>query len=48
MIGRNVADGRGGCVAFPVGNRGFVNTDLVGNLPLKEFEVQAALANMVA
>jgi hypothetical protein len=43
-----VADGRSGCVAFPVHNGGLVNADLVGHLLLEEFEVQAASADMVA
>ena len=46
--GRDVADGRNGCVAFPVGSCEFVNADLVGNLLLQESEVQAALAEVVA
>ena len=46
--GRDVADGRNGCVAFPVGNREFVNADLVGNLLLQKLEVQAVLAHVVA
>ena len=45
---RDVADSRNGCVAFPVGNREFVNADLVGNLLLQELEIQAALWEVVA
>ncbi len=37
-----------GCVAFPVGNCGFVNADLFRNLPLQEIEVQTARADMIA
>jgi hypothetical protein len=46
--GREVADGWTGCVAFPVGDRGFINADLIGNLLLEEFEVEAVGANLVA
>ena len=46
--GRNVSDCRTGCVAFPVRNCGSVNADLVGNLPLEKFEVEAAGADVVA
>jgi hypothetical protein len=46
--GRDVADGRSGCVAFPVANRQFVNADPISNLALEELEVQAARADMVA
>ena len=37
--GRNEADGWGGCVALPTGDRHFVNADLVGYLLLEEVEV---------
>jgi hypothetical protein len=46
--GWDIADSRGGCVAFPVRNCGSVNADLVGNLPLEKFEVEAARADVVA
>ena len=45
--GGDVADLGDGCVAFPAGNSLFVNSDLVGNLLLKEFEVQPTRANMI-
>jgi hypothetical protein len=37
-----------GCVAFPVRNRRFVYADLFSNVLLKEFEAEAAGADMVA
>jgi hypothetical protein len=43
-----MADRRRGSVAFPIGNRGFVNADAGGNLRLEEFEVQAPFADVVA
>jgi hypothetical protein len=46
--GRDVTDGRGDCVAFPVRNRGFANADLFGRLLLEEFEFEAAGADVVA
>jgi hypothetical protein len=46
--GRNVTDRRSGCVAFPVGNRDFVNPNLLGNFPLEEIEVQSVAADVVA
>ena len=46
--GGNVADHWGRCVAFPVRNRGSVDTDLFRRVSLEQFEVQPAGANMVA
>jgi len=46
--GRNVTDRSGGCVAFPVGNRDFVDPNLLSNLPLEEIEVESAAADMVS
>jgi hypothetical protein len=46
--GRHVANDRGGFIAFPVCDRGSVDTNLIRNLPLKEFQVQTAGADMVA
>jgi hypothetical protein len=46
--GRFVTDFGDGCVDFPIGNRQFVNADLVGNLLLEEIGVQPPRANMVA
>ena len=46
--GRDVANGRNGCVAFPVRNGGFVDADLVGNLLLEEVEVETPGADVVA
>ena len=37
----------GGFVAFPVRNRRGIDTDLFRNLPLEQFEVQPAGANVV-
>jgi len=37
-----------GCVAFPVGNRLFVNPDVVGNLLLEKSKVDPAGADVVA
>ncbi len=37
-----------GCVAFPAGNGQFVNADVIGDLLLEEFEVEAMFANMVS
>ena len=45
--GREVTDRRSGCVAFPVGNRNFIDPNLLGNLPLKGIEVQSSAADMV-
>ena len=41
---RHVANGRGGCVAFPVGNSRSVHTDALANVLLEELEVKAASA----
>jgi len=38
---------RVGCVAFPVGNGGFVDADLVGDMPLQEPEVQPTCPDMI-
>ena len=46
--GREVTDRRSGCVAFPVGNRDFVNPNLLGNLPLEALEVQSTTPDVVA
>jgi hypothetical protein len=46
--GRDVTDSRNGCVAFPVGNRQCVNANPFANVLLKEPEVEAASADMVA
>jgi len=46
--GRHVADNGRGCVAFPVRNRSCVDLYLLGNLLLKEFQVQTAGADMAA
>ena len=46
--GRHAADDRGGCVAFPVRDGGSGNADLVANLPLEEFEVEATGADVAA
>jgi len=46
--GRHIANERGGCVAFPARNGGSTDADLLRNPSLKEFQVQAAGAEMVA
>jgi hypothetical protein len=45
---RHVADGRSGCIAFPIRNRRSVHPDVVANLPLEEFHVQTTLPDVVA
>lgn len=46
--GLDVMDCWVGRIAFPVGNRGFVNADLVRSLLLEKLEVEAASADVVA
>lgn len=45
--GWHVANFGDGCVAFPKGNRRFVNANLVGDLLLEELEVQTPRANLI-
>ena len=47
MMAGIVANDRGGCVAFPVRNRGSVDTNLLRDLLLEEFQVQSADADVV-
>lgn len=46
--GRDVPDLGRGCVAFPVGNREFMDADLLGNLRLEEAKVKSADSDMVS
>jgi len=46
--GRDVADGRSGCIAFPVRKGGLINAYAVGNILLQELEVLAALTDVVS
>ncbi len=42
-----IADFRDGCVAFPAGNRYFVNANLVGYPLLEKVEVQPTRTDMI-
>jgi hypothetical protein len=44
----NPSDCRLGVIAFPVANRDFMDSDLRGNLELKEAKVASVGADMIA
>ena len=46
MLGE-VANCQNGSVAFPIGDGGRINADLLGNLLLQESKVQTLLAEVV-